>query len=208
MYSCGVVPLVQRLLVWCKRPRQFCLLQQTFGYFSKAGLYEIQNLYLGRGGNKYLCGRPEIHTLRWFLKFWNKIIFYFFYELISLSLTRDLIWAKMSKHHSSYKSHPKVNYLENERSWSKTEWNLWRVGSSTTHIGCLWLSSAQGNLRVIWCTCDICENTIFKMVLILQIYYSFTAKRFVGFPCDNPHKSYFLAFIYRDCLKFKTFEIR
>ena len=34
-----------------------------------------------------------------------------------------------------------INYLENERSYSKTEWNLGLVGSTSTYIGYFWLFS-------------------------------------------------------------------
>ncbi len=65
-----------------------------------------------------------------------------------------------------------LNYLENELSWSETEWNLGLGGSSSTYMGYLWPCSVQGNFRAILCTCNL-KNTISKTLLLYHKSRSF-----------------------------------
>ncbi len=67
-----------------------------------------------------------------------------------------------------------LNYLENERSWSKIEWYLYDSWAVILY-GDLWNCSVQGHFGVIRCTYDFCK---IRFSYSFYTYNCFTAKRF------------------------------
>ncbi len=64
------------------------------------------------------------------------------------------------------------------------------MGLGRKSIGYIYLRSVQGNVGVIWCTCDFFSKILFSKRCFFDYYNSFSIKRFIGVPCDSLHKSF------------------
>ena len=148
---CGFLSNFSCFLPWAIRSNFFLFwileiyFLRIFFAFVIMGPYESQNfkplLILRLAAKRFLnflSDGPHKTGLGW-LKFWVKHSDFFNFFFLNLNFT-IVPYGETEN--------PITNYLENERLWSKREWNLGR-GASSLYMANLWPWNNQGHFAVI-----------------------------------------------------------